>query len=483
MARWAGILVVMARHLPLVSYLLLCAGFLVGCVAAPDVGREEAHAQERACELSPLGVRVHRAAMRAEQSRNTVPEDVVVGLRNRAFDALVTGPAIFPAMAERIASAEAEVDIAMFVFDYSDAYDDVMDGIARLEERRRAAGAEQPVIVRIVVDAMKVLINSPIDMATRVFDGVAALELDPDYVQVMIATYEHVALGNLHTKTVIIDGKTAMLGGANIQPQHDYAEPWMDAFFVVEGEAAQTLLADFDHAWNKSRQWVCEAADELLCRPWEHAPSAWHASSVLDPDFRDTELGCVPTIALSRTAWGGFNNNVDNPQDQGILAAIDGAEERIRMQTPNLNDDAVRDALVRALARGVQIQIVLSMGFNDAPMNFLGGTNEEVADDLQRRAAAEATEHADQLRIRWYSENRREPVDGNVPGASHLKYLSIDGRMAIVGSTNMDTIAWNHSRETNLAFDDPRVTAMWDAQVFEPNFARGVPAQLRSVQK
>lgn len=426
------------------------------------------------CALSALGATAFEAAMAAEQSRNTVPAEVMVGWQNRVGDALLTGPKIFPAMADRIARAEHEVDIAFFVYNYSDAYDEITDGIARLHSRRVAAGATEPVVVRIVVDAMKAIANKPTDMAARVFDGISRLDLDPNYVHVMVATYNHLTLGNLHTKTVVIDGRTAMLGGANIQDQHDYANPWMDSFYVVEGDAAQTLLADFDHAWNKSHQWICKRGDDdMSCREWRNAPTAWHTSAVLNPAMDHLEGTCIPTIALNRTAWGGFNNDIDNPQDQGILAAIGAATHSIQIQTPNLNDDAVRDALIAAVARGIDVRIVLSMGFNDAPMNFLGGTNEEVVADLLRRAQNEAPSTAHKLQFRWYSRDGIVPVDGK-DGASHLKYMSVDGQLAIVGSANMDTIAWNHSRETNLAIDHAGVTAMWDAQVFEPNFARGI---------
>jgi cardiolipin synthase len=469
----------LSDRLPFVAIMAL-ALLLAGCFVEGDPAALATQSYDldgqRRCGLSELGRLAHDAALGADQSRNTVPAPRMVGLRNRTGDPLLSGPQIFPAMAAHIAEAEHEVDIAMFVVDASDGYRDVVAGIGQLEQRRRAAGARQPVVVRIVVDAMKAFVNAPDDMALRAFQGIADLELDPDYVQVMIATYEHLAFGNLHTKTVVVDGRLAMIGGANIQPQHDYLDPWMDAFFVVEGDAAQTLLADFDHAWNKSRQWVCRDDDRPSCVRWDDAPEVWHPAAVLAPDLSHLQGDCVPTVALTRSAWGGFNNNVDNPQDQGVLALLDAAAERVRIQTPNLNDDAVRDAIVRALQRGVVVQLVLSMGFNDSAMNLLGGTNEEVAADLRRRAHAEASDHADKLQVRWYSQDGRTPVDGNVPGASHLKYLSVDGRIVVVGSMNMDTIAWNHSRETNLAFDHPEVTERWDAQVFEPHWQRGVPA-------
>jgi phosphatidylserine/phosphatidylglycerophosphate/cardiolipin synthase-like enzyme len=421
------------------------------------------------CDLSPLGERVLAAASAAEQSRNTVTLDEMVSYQNQVGDALVTGPMLFPAMADAIALAEHEVDLAMFVYDHSDAYEEMTDALARLASRRAAAGGTEPVIVRIVVDAQRAFFNTGPEVVARVYQGIAELRLDPNHVQVMIATYEHFALGNLHTKLLVVDGRVTMLGGANIQPQHDYAQPWMDAFFALDGAAAQTALADFDHAWNESRKWHC---DDAGCVRWDDAPPIWHPAAVLAPPHAHGR--CAPAIALNRTAWGGFNNNIDNPMVQGILAAIDHASKRIRIQTPNLNDDALRDALVGAVARGVEVEALLSLGFNDTAQNFFGGTNEEVAADLLARVQAEAPAHAHLLRFRWYSHDGIAPIDGNLPHASHLKYMSIDDQMAIVGSTNMDTIAWNHSRETNLALDSAAVTRAWDEQVFVPNWIRAI---------
>jgi len=382
-----------------------------------------------ACHLSPLGEAVRDAAMAADPSRNTVPAERMVSYDNTVHDALLTGPAIFPVMADAIAAAEHEVDIAMFVFAQSDAYDEIMAGLARLADRRAAAGSDQPVVVRLVVDAQKAFFNTGPEIANAAFEGIARLNLSPDHVQVFVATYEHLTLGNLHTKSVVIDGRIGMLGGANVQHQHDYADPWLDSFYLIEGEAAQTLLADFDHAWTKARVWHCDPSlDAAWCARWEDAPPIWHPAAVLEPQL-DGPSSCAPAIALNRTAWGGFNNDVDNPMDQGLLAAMSGAERRIRIQTPNLNDDAVRDALVAAVSRGVDVQLVLSLGFNERAMAFFGGGNASVADDLRRRVLDQAPDQAHRLQIRFYSADGITPVEGNGFGASHLKYLSVDGQL------------------------------------------------------
>ena len=80
------------------------------------------------------------------------------------------------------------------------------------------------------------------------------------------------------------------------------------------------------------------------------------------------------------------------------------------------------------------------------------------------------------LKVRWHSHDGKEPVVGNGPRASHAKYASIDGILAIVGSTNMDTQSWNFSRELDVVVDDAQTTASWDRQIFLANFAKAIPA-------
>jgi phosphatidylserine/phosphatidylglycerophosphate/cardiolipin synthase-like enzyme len=68
------------------------------------------------------------------------------------------------------------------------------------------------------------------------------------------------------------------------------------------------------------------------------------------------------------------------------------------------------------------------------------------------------------LQWRWF------PVEGNVPGAHHIKYLSVDEEVVIMGSTNMDTQSINRARETSIAVDDATTTRAWDEKVFLADF-------------
>jgi phosphatidylserine/phosphatidylglycerophosphate/cardiolipin synthase-like enzyme len=145
------------------------------------------------------------------------------------------------------------------------------------------------------------------------------------------------------------------------------------------------------------------------------------------------------------------------------------------MQTPNLNDDAAKTALIAAVQRGVLVDIVLAKGFNDsteiAPGQ--GGTNVDNVAQLYD-ALAGVPDICHRLRIRWYSRDGLRPIEGNGLYASHEKYTSVDDQVVIVGTANMDTQSWNNSRETNVLVDDPTIAQAWDAQLFERDFGNGI---------
>ena len=64
---------------------------------------------------------------------------------------------------------------------------------------------------------------------------------------------------------------------------------------------------------------------------------------------------------------------------------------------------------------------------------------------------------ADHLKVCWYSGDGVNQIygkDSAYGGPSHVKYLSADNKIAIVGSGNMDSQSWNHSHEFNVLVDN-----------------------------
>ncbi|MEZ4368357.1 MAG: phosphatidylserine/phosphatidylglycerophosphate/cardiolipin synthase family protein [Kofleriaceae bacterium] len=376
-----------------------------------------------------------------------------------------------------IAGARHHVTIQTYVWEPdSEAARQLLAGLAELAARRAADDpTAPPVEVRVMLDASTIGFGSTPLALPRLWAAVEALQLDPAHVTFELAAMYHATFGTLHVKTVVVDGRDAIVTGANPQTHHDPGTPWRDAGFHLTGEVAVSLLADFDSGWRQASLWTCgadEAAEPQACA----APTPRPTYVVRRP--RLAAGTCRPMLIATREIdESAFADRIDNPQDQAFLAGWAAARRHIRVQTPNLNDDAAKAGLLAAVLRGVQVDVVLSRGFNDLTeaLPGQGGTNAHNVTKLyQALADAGVTDACDRLRIRWHARDG-VAVDGNGAYASHAKYASIDDEVAIVGTANMDTQSWNNSRELNVVVDDADLTAAWDEQLFLADFEGGVP--------
>jgi phosphatidylserine/phosphatidylglycerophosphate/cardiolipin synthase-like enzyme len=418
------------------------------------------------------------AGAEAVVKRGPIPEETLMTARNYVDpDVLIEGPEIFPKMAELIAGAKREVLFQTFIWDgESVAAKTIIGALGRLQDRLRAEAPEAPVRVRIVVDASRLGLMSKrtSDIMPIIAAAIEEQHLDPSLVDWQIAAFEHTFLGVTHSKTLVVDGVQAVITGANPEIVHDPGEPWHDSGYQVSGEVARALMADFDYAWNRAERWTCGSnRDGNDCghdtKPIDHAP--------LDIDLpTDT---CKPILVIGRKRNANpFNNRTDNTQDRAFLAAFTNATRRIRIETPNLNDDHAKKALLAAMEHGVVVELIVGKKFNEREENApgQGGGNEKNVKQLYEKLA-ERKIPCDRLQARWYSYDGKEPVVGNGPRASHTKYATIDGQVAIVGSTNMDTQSWNNAHEVDIVVDDAEIVRAWDGQLFEPDFSRAIPTE------
>jgi phosphatidylserine/phosphatidylglycerophosphate/cardiolipin synthase-like enzyme len=157
------------------------------------------------------------------------------------------------------------------------------------------------------------------------------------------------------------------------------------------------------------------------------------------------------------------------------------AREVLKIQSPNLNDDAAKAGILDTLRRGVEVRLVLTKKFNDRNESLpgQGGSNEATVDELYATAKQELGSVAAcrLLRVRWHALDDGtlvEDAPDRPGGLAHVKYLSVDDQVVIIGSGNMDTQSWNFSGEVNVAVDDAVVTRAWDGRVFDPHFEHGV---------
>lgn len=427
---------------------------------------------------SPIGRAIH-AAMLPVVEHGTVPAARLSARATRVDPRLrIDGPEIFGRMAELIATARESVLLQVYKWEPdTDATEALLDGMEALEDRLVAEGAEAPVVVRIVFDTSTVGAGAPITEAhmPRVAAQIAGRGIDARRIEIQLAAHErdlHDAFGNLHVKTLMVDSEVAFVTGANPEHQHDFDAPWHDIGATVAGDVVDAMIDDFAHTWAASLRWSCGAASGPGCL----SPTTSFEAPARRDDAMPEGMAACQVLTLTRSAAPFANDDVDNPQDQAFLAAFAAARDVIRIETPNLNDDAAKAAILGAVARGVDVRVITSKGFNELSERPVGGPNEENVAALYADLAAMGVEDpCARLQVRWYSADGVEPVVGNGVHASHVKYMSVDGQVVIVGTTNMDTASWNFSHELDLAIDDAAITARYDAQLFDADWSRAVP--------
>ena len=123
-----------------------------------------------------------------------------------------------------------------------------------------------------------------------------------------------------------------------------------------------------------------------------------------------------------------------------MLSLIACAERRVRIATAYFNpDDRLCEALRNAVARGVEVSILLPG---------------EYADKRFVQVAGEAV----------YAELLEAGVDIRTYDTSmmHAKVITVDGAVATVGSANMNRRSTQFDEETNVVIFDPDVVQVLD---------------------
>ncbi|GAW07091.1 IQ calmodulin-binding motif protein [Lentinula edodes] len=210
----------------------------------------------------------------------------------------------------------------------------------------------------------------------------------------------------------------------------------------------------------------------------------------------------IPMLIASRAPLGTPTFSVPHavryPQNVAFLEAVRGAKETIFIQTPNLNAEPLLPELVAAVRRGVEVEVWVCLGYNDAGelLPYQNGTNEMIANRLfndpgllhpasndgdpashdsephphsedsaqpQSQQLVLTNEEKSRLKIYNYvAKDQDRPIHNKFKKRScHIKLLIIDAHLAIQGNGNQDTQTWFHSQEINILLDSPEVCRTW----------------------
>ena len=235
---------------------------------------------------------------------------------------------------------------------------------------------------------------------------------------------------------------------------------WHDSGNLFEGDVALSALEAFERSWDDGDTNFWECGPQTLSHdcdkrsPFDDSDRSWLEA------FGTRQPGDVPVPAVGRKKGSVFSNDTDNPQDIAWLPLMDSATSQIHVESPNINDDAFQAAVLRAIDRGVTVELISSLGLNEATTDLpgLGGSNLEVVGNLRKAIRAKYPDDLARqalFQAHRYSADGSEPEAGNGGRPSHTKYMTADDRVAIVGSGNQDTISWSISHELNVLVDGP----------------------------
>ncbi len=200
-----------------------------------------------------------------------------------------------------------------------------------------------------------------------------------------------------HRKITIVDNRTVMAGGANIGVEYMGPEPdkkrWKDLAFTLEGPAVRHWLNVFAGDW-------AFAAKETLS-----------AEQMRLPDALASEQ---PGTGIVQVVPSGPDVPSDALHD-ALLSMIYTAQKRFWTVTPYfVPDDALCQALLLAVRRGVDVRIILPRRSN------------HLLPDIVRGNPLRQIQDAGGL-VMFYP-----------PKMLHSKVVLMDKRTAVLGSANMD---------------------------------------------
>ena len=243
-----------------------------------------------------------------------------------------------------------------------------------------------------------------------------------------------------HRNLLVLDGQVAFVGGAGVADHWSRAAPppWRDCVVRVTGSIVGGLQAVFAENW-------LECAGELLVGP-ESLPSASAASERgRDEIVLGIAVGSTPTAGRSTRA---------RMLVQFLLAT---ARESIDLCSPYFVPDlGIRRELLAACARGVRVRILTGGPYGDHGLVRRAG----------RRRYGSLLEAG--VEIHEYASHML-----------HAKVLVVDGRWALLGSTNIDHRSFGLNDEVNLLVLSPALGAQLQ-RTFEDDLSHSEGMDLAS---
>ena len=407
--------------------------------------------------------------------------------------------------------AKHEIIIVTCFWAESDTLASIKDALEQLAAKRRQAmdaspdpAAVPPLRLRIGLSSRS-LFQKIFHTRSRdghVYPSTAWRKLGLPSEQVLMASRIDLQIKSLfflpfsvmHPKFVIVDRAQAFMPSCNVS-----WETWFEGCVGFTGPAVGQLMRFYSSTWGRG-SWQDRGDGQLSGNDSTKQRLVIHESS--PPKIANSvcqkmllDLPPTPTILLPSShhvnpafrylPFIGRKAPPETPLNAALLTLFDIAQRRIDIVTPNVTCNAVVDALLAALARGVDVrirtsynmmlieQIVTAFTTTERTLkSFIQRYQQLVASHREHTAAQDMEAQRPQpgrLEI-MYFKSQQTAEDKDEPVFSHLKMTLVDEAFLVLGSGNMDRASWYTSQELGVllylpGFADSLWDAAWDARM------------------
>lgn len=328
--------------------------------------------------------------------------DDAILTQNNAIDIFVDGKEKFRSLLEDMESAKDHIHLLYYII----RHDELGLQIANMLLKKAKEGVE----VRVLYDALGTRSLRPKYMKLLKKSGVQLEAFFPSLIPKINFKLNY----RNHRKLAIIDGKVGYIGGFNIGDEYLGKSKkfgyWRDTHLRIIGDAVQSMQTRFILDWNQaSKQDI-------------HYDERYYAS------VPKGKAGVQIVSSGPDSNWEQIKN--------GYIKMILSAKKYVYIQTPYfIPDESLRDAIRIAALSGVKVKIMIP-NKPDHPFVYWA-TLSYVGDMLQ--AGAEV----------FIYQN----------GFLHSKTIVVDGKIASVGTANIDVRSFRLNFEVNAFLYDRSLAA------------------------
>lgn len=382
------------------------------------------------------------------------------------------GEQIYPRMEEIVKDAKSEVLIMGYKLDAkSDGETHLKAALASLSKTASQSGIK--IVVRILINrrsglASVVKPNNP--SAEHYFR-----ELSPDaypHLDFQYIEHSHDAFGSFHSKMIIVDNETAILSSGDMMQVDNYSHGksgWVECGSFLHGAGLVTSMRrEFIRSYYSKNSNPVQGIKKDIPEFESKEKSA----------ETDSKLLQTTALFISKKSNGNIHKQ-DNlsPFALALITAIKSAQTCISIMTPNMNVEAIIQALADAHARGVQINIIVGKHMGDELQKRMGGTNQNGMQRLFDAIGKRKSNPLANLDIRWATDDSGKSI---IPerhiNALHARVSCIDD-LVFVGSSVCDKQSIYHSKEADVIMASAEVRKLYMDTVFLPHFNKGVKLQ------